>query len=157
MGYTSNKKNKMRGDSEFRLLKSIYTTMDKFFLDPIIGFFIPGGGDVITSVLTIPFIATAIFKLRSVPLTLAIIYNALIDLLCGLFPVIGDIFDVCHRSYKQSYEQIVGYVEDDETVIDDINDSALKTCILITVLCILIRLIVLLFSGLFGWFKGLFA
>lgn len=156
MGYTSNKKIKMRGDSEFRLLKGIYTFMDKFFLDPIIGFFIPGGGDVITSALTIPFIITSVFKLRSIPLTLAIIYNALIDLLCGLFPVIGDIFDVFHRSYKRSYNQIVGYVENDETIIDDINDSALKTCILITVLCILIRLIVLLFSSLFGWFKGLF-
>ncbi len=147
----------MRGDSEFKLLKGIYTVMDKFFLDPIIGFIIPGGGDIITSVMTVPFIFTAVFKLRSVPLTLSVIYNALIDGLLGLFPVIGDFVDVCYRSYKKSYYQIVGYVEDDEETLSEINGNALKTCILITVLCVVIRLVVLLLAGIFAWFKGLFA
>lgn len=157
MAYISNKKIKMQCDSDFRLLKGIYTAMDKFFLDSIIGFFVPGGGDIITSVMTIPFIFTAVFKLRSVPLALSVIYNALIDVFLGLFPVLGDIVDVFHRSYKKSYYQIVGYVEGDEDIVSEINGNALKTCILLTVLCIVIRLIVLLLAGLFGWFKGLFA
>ena len=54
----------MQGDSEFKFLKSIYIAMDRFCLDPIIGLIIPGGGDIITSALTIPFIFTAVFKLR---------------------------------------------------------------------------------------------
>lgn len=157
MAYISNKKLKMQGDSEFKFLKSIYIAMDRFCLDPIIGLIIPGGGDIITSALTIPFIFTAVFKLRSVPLALSVIYNALIDMLLGIIPFVGDIVDLFHRSYKRSYFQIVGYVENDPETLSEINGNALKTCILITVLCIVIRLIFLLFASLFSWFTGLFA
>lgn len=151
------RKQKFQKSEDFGLLRSIYKAMDRYFLDPIIGFFIPGGGDIITSALTVPFIFTAIFRVRSVSLTLAVIYNALIDVLLGLFPVFGDIIDVFNRSYKRSYFQIVGYVNGDKEIIDKVNENALKTCILITVLCIVIRLVVLLLAGIFAWFKGLFS
>lgn len=131
--------------------------MDNYFLDPILGLIIPGIGDVITCACTIPFIATTVFKLRSVSLTLIVIRNALIDALIGLFPILGDFFDAFNKSYKRSYNQIVGYVEGDEAITDEVDSGALKTCILITIMCIVIRLVVLLLAGVFAWFKGLFS
>ena len=152
MSYSSRRDN-LTQDSEYKLLREIYVIMDKFFLDPILGFFIPGIGDVITSVLTVPFVMVTVFKLRSVALTLAIVRNALVDCLRGLFPVIGDFLDVIHRSYEKSYRQIIGYVEGDPEIVEKVNSGAVKACIWITVLCILIRLVAMWF---FGWFKGLF-
>lgn len=121
--------------------------MDTFFLDPILGFIVPGLGDIITATLTIPFIYTSIFKLHSVPLTLAIVYNSFVDMLVGLVPVIGDIGDLLVRSYKKNYNLIVGYVEDDPEVMYEIKDKALRTCVFMTGLCITIRLVFLALGG----------
>ncbi len=145
----SDKKLEVRFSSDLRLLEGIYRVMDKYCLDPILGFIMPGLGDVITAALTIPFIFTSIFKLRSVPLTLAIIMNALIDMLIGLVPMVGDLFDLVFRSYKKNYNLIVGYVNDDEETLKDINSKALWACVLITVISIVIRLVFGLIGSLF--------
>ena len=150
MSHYSDRKFAMQIDSDFWLLKKIYVAMDQWFLDPILGFFIPGLGDVITASLTIPFIFTSIFKLRSIPLTLAIISNCLIDLLIGLIPVIGDIGDFAYKSYKRNYFLIVGYVNNDPEVIKEINSKALWACALITVISIVIRLVCGLLGSLFS-------
>ena len=129
--------------------------MDKYYLDPILGAFIPGLGDILTVICTIPFIITSIFKIRSIPLTLSIIYNALVDIAIGIVPVIGDVFDAFYKSYKASYLDIVGFIDGDQTVIDEINKKALKICVFITLLCIAIRLLSGLVIGLFTWLRGL--
>lgn len=154
MGYHSYKKIQLENSSEFKLLKGIYTLMDNWFLDPILGFVMPGLGDIITAAVTIPFIFTSIFKLHSVSLTLSIIYNVLMDTLLGMIPVVGDIFDVFYKSYKITYKQIVGYIEGDPEIIEETQSNALKTCILITVLCILIRLVGLALGSLFSFLKS---
>lgn len=141
---------------DFRFIRGIYIAMDKYYLDPILGFFIPGFGDIITVICTIPFIITSIFKVRSIPLTLSIIYNALVDMALGIFPLVGDILDAFYKSYKASYLDIVGFVDGDQAVIEEINKKALKSCILITLLCFAIRLLSGLIVGLFTWFRGLF-
>ena len=141
---------------DFRFIRGIYTAMDKYYLDPILGFFIPGFGDIITVICTIPFIITSIFKVRSIPLTLSIIYNALVDMALGIFPLVGDILDAFYKSYKASYLDIVGFVDGDQAVIEEINKKALKSCILISLLCFAIRLLSGLIVGLFTWFRGLF-
>lgn len=141
MGQLSNRTKRLGSGADFKMLKVIYKVMDKWGLDPIIGFFIPGLGDVITTVVTIPFIFTSIFKLRSVPLTLAIISNCLLDLLIGMVPVVGDIGDFMYKSYKKNYYMIVGYVEGDQTTINDVNSKALWACVLITITTIGLRLI----------------
>lgn len=61
--------------SSYRTVQSIAKWMDKFCLDPIIGFFMPGFGDALTSVFAVPFIYVAACKVRSLPLTLAVIVN----------------------------------------------------------------------------------
>lgn len=150
MSHYSDRKFAMRIDSDFQLLKKIYVAMDQWFLDPILGLIMPGLGDIITACLTIPFIFTSIFKLRSIPLTLAIISNCLIDLLIGLVPIIGDIGDFAYKSYKRNYFLIVGYVEGDQNVIKEINSKALWACVLITIISIVIRLVCGLFGSLFS-------
>lgn len=149
-------------DSSYRTVKWIATAMDTYFLDPIIGFFIPGAGDVLTSVMTVPFIYVALFKVRSIPLTLAVIYNALIDMLLGMVPFfIGDIMDAFNRSYKKSYRLIVGFVEDDQEVIKAVNRKAFYMAVMIVIFCLLIywlvNLVISITTSAWEWLSSLFA
>lgn len=155
------KRQELETDSSYRMVKGIATVMDKFFLDPIIGFFLPAVGDILTSVMTLPSIMVALFKVRSIPLTLAIIYNMLVDMLIGLIPFwIGDILDAFNRSYMKNYKLIVGFVEDDKEVIHEVNRKAVFTGICILVFCLLIywltKLVIYVTTSVWEWIQGLF-
>ncbi len=142
--------------SSYRMVQGIAKFMDKYLLDPIIGFFVPGIGDILSSVLVLPFIHVSLFKIKSVPLTLAIIYNVLIDVLIGLIPFyIGDIIDVFNRAYLKNARLITGFVEDDKEVISEVNRKAAWMGFMILVLCVLIYFMVLLVMKLMDWLGGL--
>lgn len=142
--------------SSYRMVQGIAKFMDKYLLDPIIGFFVPGIGDILSSVLVLPFIHVSLFKIKSVPLTLAVIYNVLIDVLIGLIPFyIGDIIDVFNRAYLKNARLITGFVEDDKEVISEVNRKAAWMGFMILVLCVLIYFMVLLVMKLMDWLDGL--
>lgn len=129
----------LENDFSYRTVRTLKTVMDDYYLDPILGL-LPGGiGDIITSLCTIPYIYVALCKVKSVPLTLAVLYNMLKDVLLGLIPFwIGDIIDAFYKSNKKNYRLIVGYVEDNEEIISEVNRNATKTAIIIAIFCLLI-------------------
>ena len=137
------KRRQLENDFDYKVVKGISVAFDGYFLDPIIGFLIPGAGDVLTSICAIPFIWVAAARVRSIPLTLAVIYNTMIDVALGLIPFyIGDIIDTFNRSYKKNYRLIVGYVEDDQEIISEVNRKAIRTAVLIAILCVIIYYLV---------------
>ena len=95
----------------YRITKFIAKWMDAYYLDPIIGFFLPGYGDIITAVLNIPFLFVSIFKLHSFKLTVAIILNVVIDFLVGLIPGAGDFLDIFVKSYAKNSQLLIDHVE----------------------------------------------
>ena len=142
--------------SSYRLVQGIAKWMDKYFLDPILGF-VPGVGDFISTVFVLPFIYVSAVKVRSLPLTLEVVFNVLQDEAMGLIPFwIGNIADFFNRSYLQNFRLIVGYVEDDRDVINEVNRKAVWTAILIVIFCViiylLVRLVVLITEWIGGWF-----
>lgn len=148
--------------SSYKATKAIAKWMDKFFLDPIIGFFAPGIGDMLTSVFVFPFIYVAACKVRSLPLTLAVIYNVLRDVALGLIPFwIGDIVDVFNRSFVQNRRLIVGFVEDDKEVIQEVNRKAIWTGIMIILFCVaiyyLVKFVAYIGTMIADFFSNLFA
>lgn len=152
-----NKRIRIEGSFIYRCIAGIAKYMDKYFLDPIVGFFLPGFGDILTSTLAIPFIYISLFVVRSVPLTLAVIFNTLVDILLGMIPPwIGDIFDIFHRSYKKNLRLINGFVNDDQTIINEVNRKAIWMAILIVVCCVLIYLLYQLVEKFILWISGLF-
>ena len=132
--------------------------MDSYFLDPIIGFLLPAGtGDALTSIFVFPYIYVAAFQVKSLPLTLAVIFNVLKDVFLGMLPFwIGDIVDVFNRSYKQNARLIVGFVEDDKDVIEEVNRKAFWTGVMIIIFCVLIYFLASLVAKIVSWFVGLF-
>ena len=102
-----------------------------------------------------------LFKIKSIPLTLAILYNMLVDMMLGIIPLwIGDLLDIFSRSYVKNYRLIVGFVEGDKEVIQEVNRKAVLTAVGILVLCVIIywvaKLAVYLTTALWTWISGLF-
>ena len=94
----------------YQTMNDITRYMDRYYLDAIIGI-IPGWGDVITMFCVVPFIYFSTRVIKSIPLTLAIINNALRDVLLGMIPFfIGDVIDVFHRANTKNMAMIQGFV-----------------------------------------------
>lgn len=144
--------------SAYQATQTIAKWMDKYFIDPILGFILPAGmGDTLTSIFVIPYIYVAACKVRSLPLTLAVIFNVLRDVALGLIPFcIGDIIDTFNRSYVQNARLIVGFVEDDKSIIEEVNRKAFWTGVLILIFCAIIYLLVRLAIQVGSWIGSLF-
>lgn len=124
--------------TSYQMTQTIARWMDKYFLDPLIGL-IPGLGDVLSSLLVFPFIYVAAVKVRSLPLTLAVIFNVLRDMAIGMIPFwVGNILDFFNRAYLQNCRLIVGFVEDDREIIREVNRKAFWMGVGIVVCCFLI-------------------
>lgn len=138
--------------SSYKMVQGVAKVMDRCYVDAILGFILPGFGDSISSFFVTPFIYVSLFKVRSIPLTLAVIYNALIDVLVGMIPFfIGDICDIFHKAYVKNARLIDGFVQDDKTIIEEVNKKAVWMGIMIAVVCFLIYLMVLLVIKVAEW------
>ena len=103
-------------DPLYRLIRTIKNVMDRYYLDPLIGLLFPTAGDIFSSAMTLPFLTVSLFKIKSIPLTLAILYNMLVDMMLGIIPLwIGDLLDIFSRSYAKNY-RLTGYLPDHDTL-----------------------------------------
>lgn len=155
------KRMQWENDPLYRLIRTIKNVMDRYYLDPLIGLFFPTVGDIFSSAMMLPFLTMSLFKIKSLPLTLAILYNMLMDMMLGIIPLwIGDLLDIFNRSYSKNYRLIVGFVEGDQEVIQEVNRKALLTAVGILVLCFIIywltKAVIYLTSELWEWVQGLF-
>ena len=126
----------------YRLMEGLERYMDRYYLDAIIGF-VPGWGDAVSLLCAAPFVYFSARVVKSVPLTLAIINNALRDILLGLIPFfVGDIIDVFHRSNVRNMAMVRGFVDGDEAVIRRVNQRAWQAVLALVALLALIGLMI---------------
>lgn len=148
------KKLEIEKSTHYQIIKNTKKWMDDYHLDGLIGL-IPIVGDIATQFFSYSFLYVAIVKVKSYRLTMAILLNSLIDILVGLIPYAGIVLDFVHRSYKHNFELIVGFVNDDKKVIQQVNRRALWTTIgvfiVLILIFVLIWLIITTFSGLYKW------
>ena len=126
----------------YQTMNDITRYMDRYYLDAIIGI-IPGWGDIITMFCVVPFIYFSTRVIKSIPLTLAIINNALRDVLLGMIPFfIGDVIDVFHRANTKNMAMIQGFVDGNVTVTKEVNQKAIQSAVILIILLILIALMI---------------
>ena len=141
----------LKKSKAFWLISMITKWADKYFLDALLGF-IPSVGDLVSSVFGLPFIYVSLVKVKSISLTLAIIYNYLVDILLGSIPFfIGDAIDFFSKAHVKNLNLITRYVEGDKKTIRQVKSKALLTGILILVLCIIIYFVFRLLIGVTEW------
>lgn len=134
---------------------SLTRYMDRYYLDALIGI-IPGWGDVIAMLSVVPFVYFSSRVIRSVPLTLAIMNNALRDVLLGMIPFfVGDVIDVFYRANMRNLVMVQGFVDGDETVIRQVNRRALQSAVVLICLLMLIGLMIWLLISLGNYLYSL--
>lgn len=142
----------------YALARSTAKYLDGWFLDPILGFFMPGVGDAITSALTLPMIYLALVKLRSLPLTLALVNNLMKDALLGMIPFfIGDFIDIFYKANKRNYRLINGYIDEDPETIKEVNRGAIWAAISIAIIIFLMYWMFQLIAYLAGIISDFFS
>ena len=153
---TNEKQEIIRNSASYKLVHAIALWMDRCLLDPLIGLVLPGFGDALTSVLAVPYLYLSIVKLKSIPLTLAIVCNILLDVLIGIIPYIGVVGDVFKRAFTRNAAMIKGYVEGDRAIMQEIDRKAVGMAFLIVILCGLIYAMVLAAVKIVEWAGSFF-
>ena len=70
----------------YHLSKQLSLYLDDYYLDGVIGL-IPIVGQFVSQLFNVVFIYVALIKLRSIRLTLVVIFNGLVDIAIGLIPL----------------------------------------------------------------------
>ena len=126
----------------YQSMQSLTRYLDRFYLDAVIGL-IPGWGDAVALLCVVPFVYFSMCIIKSIPLTLAVLNNALRDVLLGMIPFfIGDVIDIFHRANMKNMAMIQGFIDGDEAIIKQVNRRALQSAIVLVVLLLLIALMI---------------
>ena len=137
----------LKSSKAYKFISTITILADKYFLDALLGF-VPSVGDLVSFIFGLPFIYVTLFKVKSIPLTLAVIYNYLVDILLGSIPFfIGDAIDFFSKAHVKNLDLITRYVEGDKRTIRQVRSKALLTSILIILLSIVIYFVFKLLIG----------
>ena len=128
------RRQRLMDNKAYQTMEGLTRYMDRYYLDALIGV-IPGWGDAIV------YFSSRVIK--SLPLTLAVLNNALRDVLLGMIPFfVGDIIDIFHRANTQNMQMIQGFVDGDEAVIKQVNQRAWQSAIVLIILLLLIALMI---------------
>jgi len=131
----------LKASKAYKFISTVTTLADKYFLDALLGL-VPSVGDLVSSIFGLPFIYVTLFKVKSIPLTLAVIYNYLVDILLGSIPFfIGDAIDFFSKAHVKNLDLITHYVEGDKKTIGQVRSKALLTAFLIIILSVIIYLV----------------
>ena len=98
------RRRRLMDNKAYQTMQGLSRYMDRYYLDALIGV-IPGWGDAIALICVVPFVYFSSRVIKSIPLTLAVINNALRDILLGMIPFfVGDIIDIFHRANIQNMQ-----------------------------------------------------
>ena len=108
------KKEKLKNSKLYLAMQDITRYLDRYYLDGVAGL-VPGGvGDAVSGVFCLVHIYISLFKLHSIPLTLAILCNTLRDIFLGMLPFfVGDVIDFFHKANSKNMALIEGFVNQD--------------------------------------------
>ena len=136
------RRKRLMDNKAYQTMEGLTRYMDRYYLDALIGV-IPGWGDAVTLLCVVPFVYFSLRVIKSIPLTLAVLNNALRDVLMGMIPFyIGDVIDIFHRANIKNMQMIQGFVDGDEAIIKQVNQRAWQSAIVLIVLLLLIILMI---------------
>ena len=90
------------GQADIRLAEWLAHGLDTLHIDPILGFFLPGAGDVLGSLLGLVTVAIAARRRLPRIVIARMLLNLSVDGLVGAIPILGDIFDIFHQAHQRN-------------------------------------------------------
>ena len=89
-------------DREVLIAVRMADWLDDRYIDPLVGFVLPGAGDLLFAVVGMYPVYVALRR-RMPPIVAArMIRNLAIDLLLGAIPIVGDLFDVVFQAHRRN-------------------------------------------------------
>lgn len=139
---SSDRSEKLRSSRLYRATQAVTLWMDRYNVDGVAGL-VPGGvGDIVSAGFAVVHVYFSAFRLRSIPLTLAILNNTLRDIFLGMLPFfVGDVIDFFHKANKRNMALIDGFINGDEIVIHEVNRKATQSAAILISLAIAIMLL----------------
>jgi hypothetical protein len=102
-------------DRSLALAKTLAHWLDHGFIDPILGLVLPGAGDVLGAVLGL-YAVVAAWRLRAPKVLIArMLLNLSLDLLGGLVPVVGDVWDFFFKANTRNLALLQARTREGET------------------------------------------
>ena len=93
--------------------RTLVRILDRFGIDPLLGFFVPGLGDILGMALGMYLVVIAAQR-KVAPVVMARMFlNLTTDMLIGAVPVAGDLGDLAYRANKKNLALIEASVERD--------------------------------------------
>jgi hypothetical protein len=85
-------------DLELERVRKLARILDHGMVDPLLGFVLPGIGDLIGSLIGLYIVAIAVRRRVSPIVVARMVLNLAIDACIGVIPVIGDVADVLFKA-----------------------------------------------------------
>ena len=89
-------------EGDIRAAETLARWLDDRYLDPLLGFFVPGVGDVIGSALGLYVVVVAFRKKLPLVTISRMLVNLAVDALVGAVPIAGDLFDVVWKANRKN-------------------------------------------------------
>jgi uncharacterized protein DUF4112 len=89
-------------DQEIERARKLTRVLDHYLVDPILGFILPGVGDVIGSFLGLYLVGIALRRKMSPVIIARMLLNLGVDALVGIVPLLGDIADVAFHANERN-------------------------------------------------------
>jgi hypothetical protein len=83
-------------------VRTVARVLDRYYIDPLIGLFIPGGGDVLGSLLGVYTVMIAARRKMSPVIIARMLMNLAADAVLGFIPFIGDLFDIGFKANQRN-------------------------------------------------------
>lgn len=83
--------------------RKLANVLDRYgYVDPLLGLFVPGVGDIAGGAIGLYVVAVAVQK-RVHPVIIArMLINLAVDTLLGMIPLAGDVFDFFHKAHAKN-------------------------------------------------------
>jgi hypothetical protein len=89
-------------DPEIERARTFARVLDRYGLDAILGFVLPGIGDVAGSLLGLYLVAIAIRRRLPAAVVVRMLLNLGLDLVIGAVPILGDVADFVFRANERN-------------------------------------------------------
>src|SRR5688572_23575125 len=93
-----------RGVGGIKTARTITRWMDRLYLDPILGFLVPGAGDLLTGATGVYLVALAVRAGAPKIVIARMLINLAVDVVVGLIPFAGDVFDFAWRANQRNLD-----------------------------------------------------
>ena len=90
------------GERDIRAAETLARWLDDRFLDPLLGFALPGVGDVIGSALGLYVVVVAVKRKLPLVTVARMLVNLGVDGLVGAVPIAGDLFDIAWKANRKN-------------------------------------------------------